>query len=216
MVTSTVGLVSAAVVAVASQAGDPDRHQGFYVTVSGIGVLQSDSDVHALAGPPLDATLDYDIGLGAQIGVGYTFVWPRMSLSLQADYAFRSAELSAVNNAGSTSPASGTNTSHSLMISAIAEIYLTDNFGLYAGGGLGATLTHADLLLDLGGPPTVFPSEETIGFSWQFMGGVQFAVSDRVVIYGGVTYFDAGKVEFNAFNVDNSSLGFVAGLRLYF
>ena len=208
------GLLGAAVLAAQPPAGE--KPEGFYLSLTGTAILQRDSDLLTLGGAPIDATLDFDTGFGAQVGVGYTFLWSSVSLSLELDYAYRTSEIASVSLLGSPSPAGGTQASHSLMLNAIAGIHLTDDLGFYAGGGIGATLTRADLLLDLGGPVIVFPSDDTLGFSWQAMGGVQYTFGSRVVLYGGVTYFDAGGTSFDAFVAENISLGFVAGLRVYF
>jgi opacity protein-like surface antigen len=94
---------------------------------------------------------------------------------------------------------------------------VSGGFGVYAGGGIGATLTRAELLLDVGGGTMLaFPADEDVTLSWQVTGGVQYAFNERLLVYGGVTYFTAGDSEFASFVSENSSLAVVLGLRVYF
>ena len=213
MVTNAAGLLAAIV---AGQPAEGDRPSGFYVTVAGGAAIQNDADLHTLTGSPLDATLDYDLGGSLDVGVGYTWAMPTVSLSVQLDYSFETAAIASVSSAGPSSSADGSNTSHTVTLSGLAEVYISDRFALYAGGGVGGTLTQADLELNLGGPVITFPAEESFDLSWRVTAGVQYALNERLVIYGGVTYFDAGLVEFDAFSADNSSLRVSVGLRLYF
>lgn len=208
------GFLCAALVAAQPAAGE--KPEGVYLTLSGMALLQQDSDLQTLAGTPLDATLEFDPGFGVQGGVGHTWSWSGVSLSLELDYAYRTAETSEVSGP-STLGASGTNESHTAMLGAIVAVDVSGGFGVYAGGGVGATLTRTELLLDVGGGTTLaFPADEDVTLAWQVAGGVQYAFNERFLVYGGVTYFSAGDSEFAAFVSENSSLAVVLGLRVYF
>ena len=206
-------LLAAVLVAQPAEGVEP---QGLYLKLSGIGVVQNDSNLRSLTGTPVDATLEYDTGYGVKVGVGHSWAWTPVSLSLELEYAYRTADVSGVRGLGTTTPAGGSTDSHGAMLNLVARIDVTERFGVYIGGGVGATLTSSDLQLDLGGPPVVFSGQEDVTFSWQAIGGVQYAFSENFVAYGGVTYFDAGDIEFESFIAENSSLGLVFGLRLYF
>ncbi|MHC4272960.1 MAG: outer membrane protein [Planctomycetota bacterium] len=217
------GTIWVGILCAAMAAADPvepvrEKPAGLYLTLSGMVVLQEDSDLTSVGGIALDASLEYDPGFGVQGGVGYTFSWESpVSLSLELDYAFRSADVDTLEAPGLSIPAGGTNDSHAIMFNALASVEVADGFGFYGGGGIGVTITEADLSLDLGGGVTLrLPSDTDVTFSWQVMGGAQYALGRHVVFFGGVKYFDAGDVSFDTFGGENRSLAFEAGLRVYF
>jgi opacity protein-like surface antigen len=216
--------ISVGVLCAALAAADPVEPQregpgGLYLTLSGMVVLQDDSDLTSVGGIALDASLEYETGYGIQAGVGYTFSWEEspMAVSLELGYGFRTADNDSLEAPGLSIPASGANDSHSIMFSALASVEVGAGFSLYGGGGIGLTITDADLTLDLGGGIFLrLPSDTDVTFTWQARGGVQYALGRHVVLFGGVNYLDAGDVSFDTFGGENQSLAFEAGLRVYF
>jgi opacity protein-like surface antigen len=200
---------------------DPDREKpgGLYLTLSGMVVEHDGNELTSVGGLALDARLEYDAGYGVQAGVGYTFSWEesRLAVSLELDYAFRTADMESLDAPGLAIPASGTNDSHSIMFNALASVEVGGGFGLYGGGGIGMTITESDLTLDLGGGFFLsIPSDTDVTFTWGVRGGVQYALGRHIVFFGGVNYLDAGDVHFETFGGENRSLAFEAGLRVYF
>ncbi len=199
-------------------AGPQEAPDGLYLKLAGAFVLQQDAELLSAGGVPLSATLDFETGYGVQGGVGYTFAWESgPSLSLELEYAFRSAETDVVSAPPLALPATGQNESHSLMLNVIGAIDIVGGLGLYGGGGFGIAITNSDLTLDLGGGTFVtFPGDTDTTLAWQLMGGVQYAFGRHLVIYSGVRYFDAGTVGFQTFQSENKSISIELGLRVYF
>jgi len=197
--------------------GQQQAPDGLYVKFAGSVVSQQDAELLSVGGVPLSATLDFDVGYGAQGGVGYTFVWESgPSVSLEFEYSFRTADIDELSAPPLTLPATGQNESHSLMFNVIGSIDIAGGFGLYAGGGIGVAITNSDLTIDLGGPIVSFPGDTDTTLAWQVMGGVQCAFGAHLVLYGGVRYFDAGTVVFETFQSENKSVSVELGLRVYF
>ena len=180
--------------------------------------MQDDSDLQSVGGVPLNATLEFDPGFGALLGVGWTFSGreSRFGASLEMEYAYRAADISTLTAPGLSLPASGTNESHAIMFNALASVDIVGGFGLYGGAGIGMAITQSDLTLDLGGPVLVFPRDDAITFTWQVTGGAQMAFGRHVMLFAGIKYFDAGDVIFETFGGTNRSFNFELGLRVYF
>ena len=214
----TSATIACAALLAANPAGKQQFPDGLYLKVAGAIVLQQDAELLSVGGVPLSASLEFDTGYGVQGGVGYTFAWESgPSLSIEFEYAFRTAEIDALSAPPLTLPATGQNESHSLMLNVIGSVNIVGGFGLYGGAGVGAAITNSDLTVDLGGGLTVsFPGDTDMTLAWQFMGGVQYTFGRHLVLYSGVRYFDAGTVEFETFQSANSSIAFEIGLRLYF
>ncbi len=212
-----IGAVCVALGAVVASTGEAAGQEGLYLKVSGMWVDQDDSDLTDEEGASLDATLEFDSGYGILGGVGYTLsLGLPVSVSVEVEYAFRTADVDTLNDPAVPLPVTGSNDSHSVMANAIAALDLGGGFGLYGGVGIGATITTADLAVDLGGGLALeVPSDDDTTFSWQVLGGVQFSTGN-LLLYGGVRYFDAGDVDFEDFGGENSSLAVEAGVRLYF
>ncbi len=218
MTTIPVGILCVAVLAQGQAEPAGEKPGGLYGTLAGMGVLQMDSDLASVGGVPLNATLEFDMGYGVQAGVGYTYAGESpWSLSLELEYAFRTAQLDLLSAPPLTLPAAGTQATHSIMLNALGSVDIIEGFGLYGGLGVGMAITQSDLVLDLGGGMMLtFPADEDLTFCWQVVGGVQYAIGRHVMLFGGLKYFDAGEVGFNAFGGKNRSLGVEAGLRVYF
>jgi opacity protein-like surface antigen len=136
---------------------------------------------------------------------------------VEGTYAYRSADVDRLVAPGLTLPARGTNQSHSIMVNFLGTFEIAGGFGVYGGGGVGVTITQADLGLDLGGGVTLaFPADTDVTFSWQVTGGVQYELGAHLVLFGGVKYFDAGHVGFETFGGENRNLAVEVGLRVYF
>jgi opacity protein-like surface antigen len=217
MVTIGIAILCAAAAADPAE-GKPDLVEGLYLTFSGQAVFQANSGLTSVGGVPLDADLEFRPGFGVQGGLGYTWTWESaLAASLELTYAFRSVEMDAVTAPGLTLPAAGSNDSHSIMVNFLASFEIIGGLGVYGGGGLGLTITQSDLTVDLGGGVTVnLPSDTTTSFTWQVKGGLQYRFGSHLVIFGGVNYFDAGSVSFEAYGGDNRSLALEVGLRVYF
>lgn len=210
-------ILCAAVLA-ADPAGQQQTPDGLYLRLAGSFVLQQDADLLSVGGVPLSATQDFSTGFGVQAGVGYTFAWETgASVSLEFEYSFRTAEIDQVSAPPLTLPATGQNESHSLMFNVIGSFDIVGRLGVYAGAGFGLAITNSDLTVDLGGGGFVsFPGDTDTTLTWQAMAGLQYAFGSHFVLYSGVRFFDAGTVEFETFQSDNSSISIEMGLRYYF
>ena len=210
-------ILCAAVLA-AGPAGKHRTPDGLYLKLAGSFVLQQDADLLSVGGVPLSATLDFSTGFGVQAGVGYTFAWESgPAVSLEFEYSFRTAEIEQVSAPPLTLPATGQNESNSLMLNVIGSFDIVGGLGVYGGVGLGLAITNSDLTVDLGGGSFAsFPGGTDTTIAWQAMGGLQYAFGAHFLLYSGVRYCDAGTVQFETFQSDNSSLSIELGLRYYF
>lgn len=215
---TTLGALCAAVVAAGPAGQEPGKPGGLYVKLSGAVLQQQDSDLASVGGIPLNATLEFDSGFGVHGAVGYTWSGESpVSVSLELEYSFRTADHETLSAPPLFIPAAGTNESHSLTLNGLASVEIAGGFGLYGGAGIGVTRTLSDLVLDLGGGLMLpFPGDEDVTISWQVMGGVQYAIGRHIVVFGGVRYFDAGDVQFETFGSENKSISVEIGLRVYF
>lgn len=199
-----------------SAGASPGHPDGLYAKLSGVWVQQEGSDLTS-EGVPGTFSLEFDSGYGVMGGVGYTFSLDMpVSISVELEYAFRSAEVDTASLPPIMIPASGPYDSHSVMANAIAAVDLGGGLGLYGGVGVGATITTADLAFDFGGGFIDAPTEDDVTFSWQVLGGVQLSLGRTLLLYGGVRYFDAGEVDLDAIETDNASFAVEAGVRVYF
>jgi opacity protein-like surface antigen len=190
---------------------------GLYVKLSGLWVSQVDSELEDPGGSPTTADLTFDSGYGVVAAIGQTFALDLpISLSVELEYAFRSAPADTFESPLVTLGAAGDYDSHSVMLNAIVAIDVADGFGFYGGIGVGTTVTVADLAVNLLGPIVEVPTEDDLTFTWQVLGGVQFAIGNHLLLYSGVRYFDAGQPDLDTFGSPNTSFAVEAGLRVYF
>jgi len=120
---TTLGALCAAVVAAGPAGQEPGKPGGLYVKLSGAVLQQQDSDLASVGGIPLNATLEFDSGFGVHGAVGYTWSGESpVSVSLELEYSFRTANHETLIAPPLFIPATGTNESHSLMLNALASV----------------------------------------------------------------------------------------------
>ncbi len=203
--------------------------EGLYLTFSALAVFTQDSALRDNTGGVIDAALapfgfmtsditaELDPGFGFRAGVGYTFPANEapVALTLELEYLFQSADFDSLSSPIGSLSASGDNYSHSFMGNLILDFDILGGFGAYVGGGIGVTIVSADLS-NIGGFVTFLGRDEDTKFSWQFLGGLKYAIDEHWVVYLGGRYFDAGDVNFATLGGEYTSISLEAGFRFYF
>src|SRR5688572_25212509 len=176
-----------------AHAADDDR-AGLYTSVAGLWVMQQDGDVS------VDGTsggeVEFDDGFGAAVAFGYDL--PALPVSIEFEYSYRDAESETLNITGLPAPVSfeADLGMHAFMINGIINLPLGDTpFGLYGGGGVGYVLSTVDLASVAGLP--VEDDEEDFTFAYQLRGGVTLNLTDDIMVFGGVRWFDATEPDFD-------------------
>lgn len=200
-----------------------ERPSGWYAKGFGMALWQQDSDIRDNTGfaPEIEqwgTEFSFDIGFGGGVSVGYTFA--DFPVSLELEYAYRTAETDAysvtIDGISGSGSVEGDFAVHAIMFNALFDTPIGESrFGLYGGGGVGIAVSEADLD-SINGIALPIVSDDDTTFAWQVMGGVTFDVSARAQLYTGVRYFDAGDVDFELLGGENSSLSWEFGLRIYF
>ena len=202
---------------------------GLYLTFSALAVFTQDSALRDNTGGVIDAALapfgfmtsditaELSPGFGFRAGVGYTIPAPEspVTLTLELEYLFQSADFDSLSTPIGSLSAGGDNYSHSIMGNLILDFDIAGGFGVYVGGGIGVTIVSADLN-NIGGIVTFLGRDEDTTFAWQFLGGLKYAIDEHWVVYLGGRYFDAGDVNFATLGGEYKSISLEAGFRFYF
>jgi opacity protein-like surface antigen len=191
---------------------DDDR-AGLYTSIAGLWVMPKDGEL--TVDGVSSGEVEFDDGFGASVAIGFDL--PALPISIEAEYTWRDAETETLNVTGLGFPVSfdADLGSHAFMLNGILNLKLGETpFGLYAGGGVGYVLTTVDLAAVAGLP--VDGDEEDFTFAYQLRGGVTLDLTDNIILFGGVRWFDATEPDIDGVEVELQSLDFELGLRLYF
>ncbi len=182
----------------------PAFADGFYLKAFGGTSMLSDTDV------TFGATLEPDVGFGggtlAGGAVGYSYADSPLSAELEFAYRSGDSETGVVSG--------GDFASTSLMLNGFWSFGQSGRVSPYAGAGLGY-VTEIDFDV-----PGSGEFSERGGLAWQVFGGVSYAVSERVSVFGELRYFDAGSRDLEgagaSLSADYSTIDVLAGVTFSF
>ncbi len=194
------------------------------------------------AGAPVSWSTEFDDGMFYSLAFGRKFD----SFRLEAEYSWSEADIDGhrgvnaggidlsaidagvlisgnVGNLGVSTAAlvadgRGDIDTDTWMLNAYYDFDLGNRFTPYVGLGLG--LSNSELVFQPSGVPVL--SDEDSVFAWQVMGGVSYAYSDRLSVYGNYRYRTADDMEFSAsllparFNIDIEAQSLEIGIRYGF
>ena len=190
-----------------------DDRAGLYTSIAGLWVMPEDG---ALTVDGVAAgDVEFDDGFGASLALGFDL--PALPISIEAEYTWRNSESETLNVTGLGIPVSfdADLGLHAFMLNGVLNLKIGDTpFGVYAGGGVGYVLSTVDLAAVAGLP--VDGDEEDFTFAYQLRGGLTFNITDNIMLFGGVRWFDATEPDFDGVEVELQSLDVELGLRLYF
>ena len=190
---------AAAVIAAPAQARDGQ----FYIGVDGGVTLEDQVDVDSQTDPAQNlAFADTKMGLDADVVIGYDFG----AFRLEAEGGYKNAGYDGLTvlrpgilPAGAVVlPGTVVDNERDLdifsgMINGLIEFGKDDGLTFFAGGGAG--VAEVNLPVEVAGLGTVV-DDDAVGFAWQALAGLRFAVSDNL---------DLG-LKYRFFNIDNLGL----------
>ncbi len=177
---------------------------GFYLKAFGGASSLSDTDV------TIGATTETDVGFGSGTlaGGAFGYAYADSPLAAELEFTYRSGD----SEDGATT--GGDFASTSLMLNGVWNFGETSRFSPYAGAGLGY-VTEIDFDV-----PGSGEFSDRGGVAWQVFGGVSYAVTERVSVFGELRYFDAGSRTLTgsggSLNADYSTLDVLAGVSFTF
>lgn len=194
------------------------------------------------AGAPVSWSTDYDDGMFYSLAFGRKLG----SFRVEAEYSWSEADIDShqgvnaggidlsaidagvlisgnvgdlgVSTAALVADGRGDIDTDTWMINAYYDFDLGNGFTPYVGVGLG--LSESELVFQPSGVAVL--NDEDRVFAWQLMGGVSYAFSDKLSVYGNYRYRTADDMEFNAsllparFNIDVEAQTLDIGIRYSF
>jgi len=180
----------------------------YFKGFGGVSDLQSDT----LSFGGAASSVDYDTGVIFGGAFGYDYAGSPWRSEIE--YAYRSSDATPVPSIGT----GGDFASTSLMINGFYSFGGSGALRPYAGLGIGV-VTEIDFDIDAG--PAAGEYNDSGGFAAQLMVGADYAVSDRVSLFGELRYFSAGSQTLDGpggstFEADYDSLDALVGLTVRF
>jgi hypothetical protein len=155
-------------------------------------------------------SIDFDIGAGATIALGYTF--PDDPIAIEIEYTYRDIDA----ESDSAQFDSGDFSLHTVAANLLIDApNVVGPIGAYAGIGAGARLTYFKFSSAPSGDGTTLDLDGD-GFYWQAMAGLTVSLGPTSQLYGGVRWSDAGTLEDDTVRVETEILSYEIGLRLFF
>lgn len=175
-----------------SSAHADERWPRWYVGLSADVAFVEDSDLSGA----VSGDLDYDIGTGGAISVGYLpFAGIEFldNTRIEAELGYRYAGLDGFTNAGTPANATGSARMLTYMANAYYDFNNETQWTPYLGAGLGGAMVQLSKSSGLGNTD----DEDTV-FAYQFMAGVTYAPSSMPMTEWGVgyRYFTANSPDF--------------------
>lgn len=152
----------------------------YYLKAFG-GLSDLTTDTLSFGGVPSDPDLDSGAIFGGAVGYDYAGSPWRAEI----EYAYRTADANSPASLGT----GGDFASTSLMVNGFYSFSTVSAVTPYVGLGLGV-MTEVDLDIDAG--PAVGEYKDSGVFAAQIMVGANYAISDRVALFGELRYFTAG------------------------
>jgi opacity protein-like surface antigen len=156
-----------------------------------------------------------DFGAGSLAGAAIGWAYADSPWRAEVEFAYRSADADDLPGA----LGDGDNfASTALMLNGIYDFDRGGRWTPYVGAGIGAA-TEVDLDIDRGAGEEEFSSGSS--FAWQAFGGVGYAVSDRVSLFGEVRYFTVPSAELDGpggavLDVDYETVELLTGITWRF
>ncbi|WP_415404712.1 outer membrane protein [Tateyamaria sp. SN3-11] len=180
----------------------------YFKAFGGLSDLRSDSLTFGGAG----STADYDTGAIFGGALGYDYAGSPWRSEIE--FAYRSSDATL----GATLGTGGDFASTSVMINGIYAFPTAGALAPYVGVGLGV-MTEVDFDIDAG--PAAGEYNDTGVFAAQLMVGADYAVSERVGLFGELRYFTAGAQTLEApggavLDADYDSIDALVGLSIRF
>lgn len=194
------------------------------------------------AGTPVSWSTQYDDGMFFSLAAG----WKYESFRFEAEYSWTEADIDShrgvnaggidlsaidagvlisgnvgdlgVNTAALVADGRGDIDTDTWMLNAYYDFDLGNRFTPYVGLGLG--LSETEVVFNPSGVAVL--SDDDRVFAWQVMGGVSYAFSDTLSLYGNYRYRTADDMEFSAsllparFNIDVEAQSLDIGIRYSF
>lgn len=194
------------------------------------------------AGAPVSWSTEYDDGLFSSLALG----WKLESFRVEAEYSWTQADIDShqgvnaggidlsaidagvlisgnvgdlgVSTAALVADGRGDIDTDTWMLNGYYDFDLGNGFTPYVGLGLG--LSESELVFSPSDVAVL--SDEDRVFAWQLMGGVSYALSDTLSVYGNYRYRTADDMEFSAsllparFNIDVEAQSVDIGIRYGF
>jgi len=203
-------LLSAAALAMAVGFPSANAHAqdpgGFYLEAFGGVSMLRDADVNGnvVGKAPFDA--------GPVVGAAFGYDYANSPFRSELEFAYRSAD--AKTFAGG---ATGDFASTSIMLNGYYDLKMGGPITPYVGAGAGY-VTEIDFDIVGGASPGEY--NDRGGFAWQAMGGINYAVTERIGLSGELRYFDAGRRTLTGsggtIKADYASFEFVVGVGYLF
>ena len=228
LVASASAVASSSIASAVAQAdefaGQPPS--SWYVRASGMLVDQQDARLldntpggairSALVAAGLPSSgwdLQTDTGFGLTLAAGYRL--ENSPFSVELEYSYRSVDFQTIVAGDLGVSAVGDGETHALMFNVIGDWAIGNSpVGVYAGVGAGIADTTADLQ-SVDGVASGLASDSDTTFAWQAMAGLTLTLGNRSQLYGGIRYFDAGDVDFQALGSENASFNYELGIRFF-
>ena len=193
--------------------GDDDDRYGIYGSISGLWVMPQDGDVTVDGAG--SGELEFDDGFGVSLALGYDL--PALPISLEVEYSYRDAESETLSISGLPVPVDfeADLGLHTFMVNGVLNFNIGGTpLGVYGAAGIGYTLSTVDVASIAGLP--VDQDEEDFTFAYQLKAGMTFELTDDVLLYGGVRWFDALEADYDDVEVEEASVDLEIGLKFYF
>jgi len=152
---------------------------------------------------PSGSTLSYDPGYSLNFGVGRDLIaWKGGRFGIHGEVLFNSFE---IDDQGVS--ANNLSSSHaqnlSLMVSGVADLYLSPQFGVYGGVGVGYAAQIQFDGLDQPGP---FTQEEDSAFAMQARAGFKYGLGGGYDVALGYRYFRMDSIEISSLSSQSFDL----------
>lgn len=180
-----------------------------YVRGSALLVRPQEDARFLLGGAPIE-TDDDSFGMTFAVGAHL----PQAPVSVEVEYAFRRFATEDYLDPDTGRLGDTDFYSHTLAFNTLLDVPdLVGPAGFYAGAGVGFRLSSLSFSSGGGGSTTEIEGGE---FFWQLMGGATVSLSDRLQLYGGVRWTDAGDVEDEVIRLGLESVDVEVGVRFFF
>lgn len=147
-------------------------------------------------------SVSFNDGYSTFGSIGYDFG----NFKTEFETSYRSNPIDTINGIG----VDGSTDSIAYMGNAIYDIPLTTmNFQPYIGAGLG----YADIKADVSVLGTRLIDDSSGVFAYQFMGGINYGMTDKTEVFTGYRYFDTMNPKFQGIEADYASHGAEIGFR---
>ena len=174
-----------------------EQRNPWYATFGGGYHSASDSD------GPAGSTLSYEGGYSLNLGVGRNlFDWDGGRLGIQGEVLFNSFEIDKAD-VSANSLSSGHAQNFSFMFSGVADLYLSPQFGVYGGVGIGYSAQIEFEGLD---QPGTYTLEDDTAIALQARAGFKYGLGGGYDVGLGYRYFRMDSIEISSLSSQSFDL----------